>query len=326
MIRLLKLLSSLRITLVGLSWLALGLVADQNHWVAGAWAITPPLILLVLNLLVAMFVDRRFHHQPMLFAFHLCLLMIAGLVGFGQLITHEYRLLLAESQFYEHGMLGPVRGGPVEPPVLADRFMRQGMVEVEYTPGLRRGVTRSEVWMADGRRVVFGDDIPLLVDGYRFYTTSNKGFSVVFTWLPDNGDAVVGSMLFPSFPASELMQGLNWRTPAGEDIRLALHVPPSSYDGRWTLTAGHASGADVTVSIGDRTKLLRPASTVKLRGGRLRYEHIGMWMGYKVRYDPTLPWLFSASVLAVAFMAIHFASRLRQPPSASALRAKGCVT
>ena len=326
MSRLLKLLSSLRVTLVGLVWMGLGLVADQNHWVAGVWAITPPLSLLVLNLAVAMFVDRRFHRQPMLFAFHLCLLLIAGLAGYGQMVTHEYRLLLAESQSFESGMLVTVRGGPVEPPALAEGFMRQGNVEVDYTPGLRRGVTRSEVWLADGRRVVIGDDIPLLLDGYRFYTTSNKGFAVMFTWLPDSGDPVVGSMLFPSFPASELMQGLGWRTPAGEAIKLTLHVPPSFYGERWTLMAGHASGAEVTVSVGERTELLQPASALTLRGGRLRYEHVGMWMGYKVRYDPTLPWLFSVAVLAVVFMALHFASRLQQSAPASALSVKGCVT
>ena len=46
MIRVLRSMASLRLTLVGLLLLAVGLVVDQNHWLSGAWAITPPLALL----------------------------------------------------------------------------------------------------------------------------------------------------------------------------------------------------------------------------------------------------------------------------------------
>ena len=70
------LLSSLRVTLVGVLWLALGLIADQNQWLAGYWAITPPLALLAANLAAAMLVDKRFRRKPALFGFHLCLLLL----------------------------------------------------------------------------------------------------------------------------------------------------------------------------------------------------------------------------------------------------------
>ena len=322
----LSLLSSLRLTLVGLLWLAVGLVADQNFWLSGVWAITPPLLLLALNLSAAMFVDRRFRHQPMLFAFHLSLLLIAGIAGYGQLVTHEYRLLRAESQSYSADMLHPVRGGLVVAPGLAEGFIRQGRSEVDYTPGIRRGATRSELWLEGRGRVVIGDDVPLLVDGYRFYTTSNKGFSALFTWLPEQGPAVTGSVLFPSYPVSELMQVLTWQTPGGEDVEFTLGVPPSPYNDTWTLSSAHVDAADIVLSVIEREHTLRRGATISLRGGRLRYEQTGMWMGYQIRYDPTLPWLFSAAVLAVIFMAMHFALRLSRPAGESAVRSDGCVT
>jgi len=78
---LLRPLASLRLTLVGLVLLGGGLVIDQNHWLPSAWVITPPLLLLGINLAAALVVDPRFRRQPALFAFHLCLLLLALLAS-----------------------------------------------------------------------------------------------------------------------------------------------------------------------------------------------------------------------------------------------------
>jgi cytochrome c biogenesis protein len=39
---------------------------------------------------------------------------------------------------------------------------------------------------------------------------------------------------------------------------------------------------------------------VTLDEGVLVYEGLTAWMGYKVFYDPTLPWLAAAALLAIA--------------------------
>lgn len=312
-------LASLRLTLAGLGLLAAGLVCDQNGWLPGLWAITPPLVLLALNLAAAMLFDPRFRRHPALFAFHLCLLLLAVLAAYGQLVRYQARLPLAAGQAFAGDLLEPVRVGLVAPELLPDGVMRQGDIAVDYTPGQRRGATRSQVWV-DGRGwLEIGDDVPLVIDGYRFYTTSNKGFAVLLTWLPAQGEPQLGALLFPSYPLTELGQVSNWRTPAGQDLELALGLPPAPFNAAWTLSTALAQDAEFGLKVGDHSRVLRPGDEMPLDGGRLRYERVTMWMGYQLYYDPTLPWLFALAVLAVVFMALHFAGRVWRPVRADSV-------
>ena len=297
MIPILCALASLRLTLGGLVVLALGLVADQNQWLA----------------------DPRFRRKPALLAFHLCLLLLALLAGYGQLARYDARLLLAEGQEFAGDLLEPVRSGPLAPTPLADGTLRQGAIAVDYTPGLRRGATRSQVWVAGRGWLEVGDDVPLLVDGYRLYTTSNKGFAALFSWLPEHGEPLLGAVHFPSYPVTELGQVSRWRTPAGQELGMALALPPSPYNETWTLTTAQAQGVAIKLTVDGQSQALHPGEIVPLAGGRLRYERVGMWMGYQVTHDPTLPWLFSLAVLAVIFMAVHFAGRVWRPERTDAV-------
>ena len=323
MIDLLRAIASLRLTMLGLLLLAASLVVDQNHWLPGVWAITPPLGLLAVNLAAAMLVDPRFRRKPALFAFHLCLLLLAVLAGFGQLARFDARLSLVEGQEYDGGLLTPVRSGPLAPEPLVDGVLRQGPIAVEYMPGQRRGATRSQIWVAGRGWLEVGDDIPLLIDGFRLYTTSNKGYAALLTWLPERGAPQLGAVQFPSYPATELGQVSSWRTPAGEEIEMALAVPPSPYSETWILSTARAADATVEVTSAGQRKRLRAGEVISLSGGKLRFERVNMWMGYSVTYDPTLPWLFSLAVLAVVFMSAHFAIRLWQPVRSDALSDRG---
>ena len=40
--------------------------------------------------------------------------------------------------------------------------------------------------------------------------------------------------------------------------------------------------------------------------GILVYEGLTTWMGYKVFYDPTLPWLLAAALVAIAALGAFF--------------------
>ena len=168
-----------------------------------------------------------------------------------------------------------------------------------------------------------GDDVPLVIDGYRLYTTSNKGFAALLTWLPEQGDEQLGAVQFPSYPAKELGQATHWSTPAGERIEFALALPPSPYNETWTLSAALAGEATIELKVAGEGRVLRPGDLVTVTGGRLRYEGLSMWMGYELTYDPTLPWLFSIAVLAVVFMSIHFAARLLRPVRTGAVDHSG---
>jgi cytochrome c biogenesis protein ResB len=58
---------------------------------------------------------------------------------------------------------------------------------------------------------------------------------------------------------------------------------------------------------------LQPGQSVALDGGTLTYLGLRSWMGYRVTYDPTLPWLLAASLLAVAALAWHYLRRFFFP-------------
>ena len=319
MITLLHRLASLRLTLVGLVALAAALVADQNGWLSGAWAITPPLAGLSLNLAASLLVDRRFRRRPALFGFHLCLLMLAALAGYSLLARYEARLPLVEGQAFDNDLVDPVHTGPIVPVAIRDGAFRQGSIEVDYSPKQRRGATRSQVRVEGRGWVEVGDDVPLIIDGYRIYTTSNKGFAALLTWLPERGDALLGAVQFPSYPASELGQVAHWTTPRGQVLQLGLGLDPSVYAQSWTLSSAHAGNAFITLEVDGERQTLMPGDVAVLSGGRLRFERVGMWMGYEVTHDPALPWLFGLAVLAVAFLSVHFAGRVMKPVDAHAL-------
>lgn len=181
---------------------------------------------------------------------------------------------------------------------------------MEYNAGLVRGLTHSQVLIPDGRggvmsRVV-GDDRPLVLEGYRFYTTYNKGFAPVLTWTPDQGEAMTGTIHMPSYPLFDYKQDSTWTPPGGKPLRFWLRLDTGlRQDAAWLLDGKKASGV-LVVNAGERRVELLPGQSVRLEGGSLRYERLTSWMGYKVFYDPTLRWLFIAAVVSIMGLGAHF--------------------
>lgn len=306
----LRALSSSRLTLVGMVLLVCGLIVDQRAWLPGSIGILLPIALLAVNLAVALAVDRRFRYRPALFAFHLCLLLLALVAGYGQLARYEGRVALVEGQDLDAALVVPVRRGWIDPPPLPDGLVRQGRIAVDYRPGLRRAATHSRVSVHGADWIEIGDDIPLVVDGYRLYTTPNKGLAALLTWHPHDraATAQLGAVQFPSFPASQLMQQTRWQAPGGEAVDLVLTLPgsPVPHAGEWVLDASLAKQAQIEVQASDGTEALRPGASVALHDGRLQFERVVMWMGYEVHHDPTPQWMFSLAFLGVICLALHF--------------------
>lgn len=319
-------LASLRLTLFGFVGLAVALVVDQTWPGHYGWGIAASLVLLGVNLAFALVFDPRFRRKPLLFSFHACLLLLAVAAAYGQLVRYDARVALVEGQALDPQTMKVQRQGPLARPRLAEGAIRQGAVEVDYTAGLNRGATRSRVWSRESGWLVVGDDIPLLLDGYRVYTTSNKGFAVLVLWDVAGKPAQLGAIHFPSYPASEIMQRTQWRTPVGQELALALTLPPSGYGEDWTLTTDHGADASLRLAFGETAVTLSPGEAIALDGGTLRFTDVRMWMGYRVTYDPTLAWLLSLALMAVAFMALHLAQRIRQPVQSMNGVSAGCAT
>lgn len=308
---LLRYIASTRLTLVGICLLGIGAALSYDNPVdTPVWVLAAPLALLALNLLAAVLSNTRINRRGGLLVFHLGLLGIVALAAIGRLTHMEAHLELVDGNAFSPEELTDMRRGPWHMGDLEQVRFVQGPYTVDYQPGMARGPTRSRVLVPDGRggwdeRVV-GDDTPLVLEGYRFYTSFNKGFAPVLTWLPERGAPVTGAVHMPAYPLFDNRQANRWTPPAGgEEIRFWLRLDTGlDPEGHWRLDPARAQGS-LIVRAGERRISLQPGEVVRLDGGMLRYERLASWMGYKLFYDPTLPWLFVTAIIAVIGLAAH---------------------
>lgn len=298
-------LASLKLSAAAIAALGVAVVLFQS-----AWAIAGPMVLLGVNLAAAMATHPAFRRNAPLAVFHLALAALALLAAAGQLMSLKGRVELTTGEAFA-GELLERSEGPLHLARLARvAFVNEGF-EIDYAPKLRRGETRNTVrWRDDAgveRRAVIGDQTPLVVHGYRFYTTPNKGFAPVFLWQPAGGPARRGSVHLPSFPAWQHAQAADWVPPGWSErltFRLELDAALIDVERPWQLRLPASHRLEVELD-GARHSLV-PGAVVELKGAALRYEGLSTWMGYSVFSDWTLPWLLAAALTAALSLAWHF--------------------
>ena len=67
----------------------------------------------------------------------------------------------------------------------------------------------------------------------------------------------------------------------------------------------------LTVRVHGRRFELQPGETADVPGRRLTYAQLGSWVGYRISYDPTMPWLIATVVAAVASLLWFYGVRMR---------------
>jgi len=315
----LRLLASLKLTLVGMVLLGVGAALSYDNPVdVSVWVLVAPLALLALNLAAAIVTNTRINRQPGLLVFHVCLLATVLLAGVGRLTHLDAHLEITNGQAFEPALLMDVRRGPWHAGNLDKVAFVQGDFTVEYAAGLKRGLTHSTVYVPEGGRMReqdVGDDRPLVLERYRFYTTHNKGFSPVLTWMPERGEPVTGRINMPSYPLFDYKQNNEWTPPGSEQkIKFWLQLDTGlTVEDAWVLDGRNSSGVLVVVTDGLRVELDKGGS-VRLKDGELRYDDLTTWMGYRVFYDPTLQWLFWVTVIGVLGLTHYFWTRLNLAP------------
>ena len=317
--RLLGALGSLRLTLVILLGLAAGVLWTYHSEVRTSWELVVPLVLFAVNLLAAIITRPAFRRQPGLLVFHLALIAVLLLVATGRLTYLKGHIGVATGS-ETHGGLDEGERGPWHRDRLPESVFSNEGFGIEYAPGLQRGATYNLVsWEdADGqlREQVIGDQIPLVLNGYRFYTTFNKGFSPVFTWHPDGGGApVTGAVNLPGYPLHDYEQALYWTPPGSEqEVWTLLEIEETVLDpdlpGHFRVPERHR----VVLRWGDQRHELRPGDALQLQDGWLRYDGLTTWMGYRVYYDRTIPWLFAACFIGIGSLGWHYWRRFAQRP------------
>ncbi len=300
--------------------LAVGAALSYDNPVdTSIWVLIVPMLLLAINLVAAIISNPRINRRGGLLVFHIGLLSIVLLAAIGRLTYMEGQVEIISGSELSRDLLSEVRSGPLHNGAFDDVRFVQGPYTVEYRPQMMRGLTHSYVAIPDGqggwREAVVGDDRPLVLEGYRFYTTFNKGFAPILSWLDEDGQVIeTGAVHMPSYPLFDFKQSNNWTPQGGDEIKFWLQLETGlKVEEAWVLDGRRASGTLVVNVAGNRTELL-PGQSVKMAGGSLRYERLTTWMGYKLFYDPTLQWLFMAAFITITGLGVHFWRKISAEP------------
>ena len=303
MIRAFHLLASNALTLIGMALLAVSVWRLQED-AAALWPMLSAFGLLGTNLLAALMTHPRLRQDRGLLLLHLSLLALLILAGTGRLARYEAQVELVDGQSLAAALPVETLRGPWHRGSLDDVDFTQGYFTVDYAPGLRRSDTRSQVSL-NGETIWVGDDDALVLDGYRFYTTHNKGYAVLLTWQPKHGRSQSGAVHMPGYPFFAGHQKNRFSPRGGDWLDLTLQLSESVQgDQAWRLDSQKAKGTLLIEHDGKRL-VLALGETLTLPDGKLRFDAVRGWMGYKVFYDPTLPWLVLSVVLALAGLLWH---------------------
>lgn len=306
--RLLARLGSTPVTLAGFALLAAAVFAVEAWPDAPESVAVVPLAVLAANLLCALATRPRLRRGG-LGVFHVALLALMIVAAGGRLTRFEGRVEVADGGELDASAVEATFRGPLHVLRLTDAAFVQGPLRVEYRTGLRRAHTTTVVRVRgdDGRirTAAIGDDVPLVVNGYRLYTTHNKGFAPVVTWTPHGGAAQSGALHLPSYPRFDGAQELRWQPPGESELRVFLRLDQPLDEARDWVLEPDATPAALVVHGSGRRGELRPGESLALAGGTLRYERLVGWMGYRIYYDPTLPALVGIALVAILGLAWH---------------------
>jgi len=119
----------------------------------------------------------------------------------------------------------------------------------------------------------------------------------------------------------ELRQSREWTLPDGRVAWVLLQIDETLIDpaaaARFRMPEQHR----LVLRMDPMRAELRPGQSVQIEGGTLTYVGLRSWMGYRVSYDPTLPWLLAAALLAALSLAWHYTQRFFFPARVAAAAA-----
>jgi cytochrome c biogenesis protein len=310
-IRYLQKLSSLKLSFVGMASLLTGVLLSYFDQDKSVMWIAIPLLVLAINLLAAIVYNPRIRQNSGLLMFHICLLALALLASLSQLTNMKARVEIVQGQVFDSELMTIVQQGPWHSIERLQKIrFEQGDIVVEYAPGLRRGKTKSQL-VNDNGTMTIGDNIGFKDSGYRFYTTSNKGYAAMLAWHSEDGQDIHGAIHFPSFPLYDWKQENQWTTPTGQLLKMNfVSVIQSDPDSSWDLNSRDAKGSLLIELANGLQQTLSAGQRIQLDGGELEFVAVRMWMGYSIFYNPWLAWFFAAAIVGVLGLAWHFYLKL----------------
>ncbi len=279
-----------------------------------------PFILLLVNLLAAILSNARFRADVPLLIFHLALLALIVLIVVARLTYLDATTNLTQGQGFE-GALDSVEQGPLHSGALAElQFFNEGLSARYSDTGVYLGTYNRVRWQgSDGRwrETEIGDDRPLTLNGYRIYATVHRGLSPLFRWQPHKGPEALGAVqLRDHRRTDELPPAVGWKLPDGPDVWVQLNfspLPAPRGGSQENLGAGELDHALVLRS-DQRREVIRTGDTVEFPEGRLSYLQLDTWMGYRIVYDPTIPWIIAVLLIGTGSLCWYYVARFQRNP------------
>lgn len=288
------------------------LAVVQLGWPA-TWAVLLPLLVLCANLGAAIGLHARFRVDLPLLVFHLALLALVALIVVARLVYFEGRVALTAGSTFDGEVFDEQRGPLHFKDLSGLRFSNDGVTEDLSSYGRYAATANLVRWRdAEGRQrqAEIGDDTPLLLDGYRIYATRNRGFAPVFSWQANGGAIEYGSVQLRDMGQGGFTSDGGWLLPNGPEIWAMLELLQTIRKAGQRVDLDADSVAHrLVVRVGETRQALLPGESMLLPEGRLTYLELKSWMGYRISYDPTMPWLI-ATVLTGAGSLIWFYARL----------------
>lgn len=287
----------------------------------GATAIMwPPFALLVVNLLAAIVDNPRFRADVPLLLFHLALLALVALFAAGRLTYLEGRVMLTQQVSFP-GVLDEERRGPLHGDgVRSLRFMNAGITEVYPKLDDFRHTYNTVMWWDDSgrpRMTEIGDDRPLILQGYRIFTSKHRGVSPILRWTPtDGGPPESGSLQLGQTTQDMFENAVSWHLPDGREawVSLVARAPQAALPTEQVDMGVYEFDHVLVLRVGDQRHELRKGGSVDLGSGRLTYERLLTWMGYRVVYDPTVPWIVATIGIGLSSMIWFYIRRVFARP------------
>lgn len=296
---------------------------------AALWASTPgrsatlamlaPFSLLAINLLAAIATNRRFRTDLPLLVFHLALLAMTVTFVIARLTYFEGQATVTAGASFEGVMLAQ-ESGPFHANRLDEiRFTNLGFTE-NFSARSHYHATYNRVgWQTpDGETHTadIGDDVPLILHGYRIYTSRHRGFSPVFRWQKADGTDEWGTVQLRDNNGGDFASANDWALPDGEKAWLMVDFEVGENTGKARSQTNF--GVDpqrhqVILRIGEERHTLAPGQSLARPDGMLTYVRPGSWMGYRIVADPTKPWLIGSIALAVLSLVWFYARILFRP-------------
>lgn len=285
-----------------------------------------PFTLLFANLLAALATSARLKSQPILFAFHSALVVLMLVIGLDRLNSMSGRVEITEGSMFdaanvkaEVGLFHRLRLDEI-------KFL-QGPFEITYAPGMNRRETESiiRIPQQDGtwNEVRVGDDTPLVFGAYRFFTTHNKGFAPVLTYVSASGEAQTGAIHLPSYPANDSKQGLVWTPPgAAKPLKVWLHIPEPVFEANKAWKFVKPVNTRLVLIDGEERHELQVGEVVTLGPAQVRYDGLRSWMGYTVVAQTLAHWIAAAALIACLTLLAHVVSVFVNGTRLSALEAE----